>query len=67
MEACWNILKPRVRKRRWKDLNELKKVIQEERKRITIEEVRARIADMPERCKLRVKTGGQAIRSNRGD
>jgi RNA:NAD 2'-phosphotransferase (TPT1/KptA family) len=63
MEACWNILKPRVRKRGWKDLDELKKIIQEEWKRITIEEVRASIAEMPERCKLLVKTGGQAIRS----
>jgi transposase len=63
MEACWNILKQRVRKGEWKDLEELKEVIQKEWRAITIEQVRERIAEMPERCKSLVKTGGKAIRS----
>ena len=65
MEACWNILKQRVRRRGYNTLEELKQVIQEEWRAIIMEEVRARIADMPRRCELLVKTGGQAIRSDK--
>ena len=63
MEGCWNILKQRVRKRRWNNLEELKQVIQEEWHKIDISEIRARIAEMPERCRLLVKTGGKPIKS----
>ena len=63
MEGCWNILKQRVRRRRWNNLEELKQVIQEEWHKIDIFEIRARIAEMPERCRLLVKTGGKPIKS----
>ena len=63
MEACWNILKQRVRKRYWKDIDELKAIIQEEWRMITIEEVRARIQEMPDRCARLVNNNGDAIRS----
>ena len=63
MEACWNILKQRVRKRRWNNLEELKQIIQEEWHKINISEIRARIAEMPKRCKLLAETGGKPIKS----
>jgi hypothetical protein len=63
IEACWNILKQRVRKRVWRDLEELKAILQDEWSKITMQEVRARIKEMPGRCKLLVKTGGKPIKS----
>ena len=63
IEAIWNILKQRIRRRVWRSLEELKDIAQEEWKKITMQEVRARIADMPRRCQLLVKTGGKAIKS----
>jgi transposase len=64
MEACWNILKNRVRKRVWYSLDEFKDIIQQEWAKITIAEVRARIKEMPDRCKRLVETGGAPIKSN---
>jgi hypothetical protein len=63
IEACWNILKQRVRKRTWRTLEELKEIVQSEWQRITMDEVRARIAEMPGRCRMLIETGGRAIRS----
>jgi len=63
IEAIWNILKQQVRRRIWKDIEELKAILQEEWSKITMQEVRARIQDMPRRCKLLVETGGAAIKS----
>ena len=62
-EACWNILKQRVRRRTWQTEEQLKEIIQEVWRKITMEEIRKRIADMPRRCDLLVKTGGKAIKS----
>jgi len=64
IEACWNILKQRVRKRVWRTIEELKAILQEEWGKITIEEIRARISDMPNRCKLLVTTGGKPIKGD---
>jgi hypothetical protein len=64
MEACWNILKQRVRKRLWHSLEEYKMVIQEEWAKITMAEVRARIAEMPERCRKVVEAKGLPIKSD---
>jgi hypothetical protein len=63
MEGVWNILKQRVRRRRWQNLDELKKVLQDEWSKITMQEVRARILEMPKRCKTLVETGGAPIKS----
>jgi hypothetical protein len=63
MEAIWNILKQRMRRRIWETEEELKEVLQDEWSKITMQEVRARISDMPRRCKLLVKTGGLPIKS----
>ena len=62
-EACWNILKQRVRQRIWVTRDDLKAVIQEEWRAITMEEVRARIAEMPDRCKRVARNGGKAVKS----
>lgn len=45
-EAVWNILKARVKKRRWNNLGEYKRVIQEEYSLIRLDEVRKRILEM---------------------
>ena len=58
------MLKQRVRRRQWRSIKELKAVLQEEWKQITIEEIRARILEMPNRCALLVQTGGEPIKSN---
>ena len=52
IEAIWNLLNERVHQRDWRDQYELRTVIEEEWKRITLEEIRARIAEMPWRCRM---------------
>lgn len=43
---------------------EYKAIVRDEWGKITMKEVRARIAEMPERCKRLVKTGGAPIKSS---
>jgi hypothetical protein len=64
MEACWNILKIRVRKRVWHSLDEYKEIIQDEWSKITIAEVRRRIAEMPDKCKRVVESRGAPVKSD---
>ena len=64
VEAVWNILKQRVRRRQWQNLKELRDVILDEWGRITIDEIRARIKEMPWRCRQVVATGGRGIKSS---
>jgi hypothetical protein len=64
IEGVWLILKMRVRQRVWRSIAELKAICQEEWSKITMEEVRARIAEMPARCHSLVKTGGKPIKSD---
>jgi hypothetical protein len=65
IEGIWNILKMRVRKRYsdWRTMEELKQVILEEWDKITMDEIRARIAEMPARCRKLVSNGGERIKS----
>jgi transposase len=63
MEGIWCILKQRVCRRVFHSIEELKEVLQDEWSKITMEEVRARISDMPRRCQDLVKPGGKAIKS----
>jgi crotonobetainyl-CoA:carnitine CoA-transferase CaiB-like acyl-CoA transferase len=63
IEAIWAILKQRIRRRRWENMDQLKEVLQDEWSKITMQEVRARIAEMPARCKALANSDGQAIRS----
>jgi hypothetical protein len=62
MEGVWNILKQRIRRRRYKNLEEYKMVVLEEWDKITLAEIQSRISDMPGRCKILARTGGQAIK-----
>ena len=64
MEGIWNILKQRVRRRIWNSLEELKEVLQDEWSKITMQEIRARILEMPGRCKSLVETSGAPIKSS---
>ncbi len=63
MEGIWNIIKQRLHQRIFYSNREVKEAIQEEWDKITLEEICARIRDMPRRCDLLVKTGGKAIKS----
>jgi transposase len=62
-EGVWNILKHRVRKRKWHTLKELKEIILEEWDRITMDEIRARISEMPRRCEQLVEIGVKGIKT----
>ena len=62
IEGIWCILKQRARRYTWNTLDELKEILQEEWNKITLEEVRERIAEMPERCQRLVNTGGAPIK-----
>ena len=64
VEGIWAILKQRIRRRKWDNLNELKRVLQDEWSKITMEEVRERIAEMPSRCRRLANSDGMAIRSS---
>ena len=64
MEGIWSILKQRVSRRAWNDIEELKGILQEEWDQITQEEIQARIREMPERCKYLVETGGAPYKSS---
>jgi transposase len=64
MEAIWSILKQRIRRRSWDDLKQLKEVLQDEWSKITMEEVRAHIAEMPSLCRTLANSDGSAIRSS---
>ena len=63
MEACWNILKQRVRYKVWTSIEELKNALQEEWSKITMAEVCRRISEMPNRCKLVLESGGGPVKS----
>jgi len=63
IEACWNIVKQRIRKRWWNNDEEYKALIQEEWDKITMKEIRARISEMPGRCRRVRKSGGKPIKS----
>jgi replicative DNA helicase len=65
IEAVWNILKQRVRRRSSScgSLEEFQALIIEEWEKITLDEIRTRIREMPERCRKLVATGGECIKS----
>ena len=64
IESCWMIMKQRVQQRIWHSRTEYMEVLQDEWGKITMAEVRARIATMPHRCKQLVETGGEPIKSD---
>jgi len=64
IEAAWNILKQRLRRRIFES-EEVKKVLEEEWAKITQEEIQDRIKDMPDRCSTLESTGGKPIKSGK--
>jgi hypothetical protein len=63
IEGIWNIIKQRLRRRIFYSDEEVKAALQEEWDRITLEEIRKRIATMPGRCKRLTENGGKAIKT----
>jgi flagellar biosynthesis/type III secretory pathway chaperone len=61
------MLNKRVRRRIWNSLEELKKVVQDEWGKITMQEIRASISEMPERCKSLIETVEHPLRVHCGD
>jgi hypothetical protein len=62
-EAVWNILKQRVKRRQWKTLAELKQIMLNEWNKIIMNEIRTRISEMPERCKMLIENEDAAIKN----
>ncbi len=65
IEGIWAIIKQRLRRRIFDSEEEMKEGLQEEWDKITLEEIRHRIADMPRRCAALIKSGGGPIRGNK--
>jgi len=65
IEGIWSIIKQRLRRRIFDSEEEMKEALQEEWDKITMEEIRDRIADMPRRCAQLIRSGGKPIRGNK--
>jgi len=52
IESCWNIMKARLSGRTWSSVADFKRDIQAEWDKITLLQIRKRIREMPNRCKL---------------
>jgi len=63
IEAIWNIIKQRLRRRIFYSEEELKQALQEEWSKVTMIEVRTRISQMPGRCARLVRNGGGPIKT----
>ena len=63
IEACWQIMKQRLRGNTWSTVAEFKAAIQQEWDKITIAQIRKRIREMPWRCKRIQELNGERIRS----
>jgi hypothetical protein len=63
IEACWQIVKQRLRGGTWQTVAEFKAAIQREWDRVTIAQIRRRIREMPWRCKRVQELKGERIRS----
>jgi hypothetical protein len=64
-EAAWNILKQRIKRRRWEIIAELKQVMLDEWDKIIMDEIRDRISDMSRRCRILTENGGEAIKGGK--
>lgn len=65
IEGIWNIIKQHLRHQIFDTEEEMKQALQDEWDKITIEEIRDRIADMPRRCAELVRRGEKPIRGNK--
>ena len=62
IEAIWNIIKQRLRRRIFHSEDEIKAALQEEWSKVTMTEVRKRITQMPARCRRLIRNGGKPIK-----
>ena len=62
IEAIWNIIKQRLRRRIFHSEEEIKEALQEEWSKITMTEIRKRITQMPARCRRLIRNGGRPIK-----
>ncbi len=65
IEGIWNIIKQRLRRRIFDTEEEMKEALQAEWDKITMDEIRHRIADMPRRCVELIRCGGKPIKGNK--
>jgi DDE superfamily endonuclease len=65
IEGIWSIIKQRLRRRIFDSEEEMKVALQEEWDKITMDEIRDRISDLPRRCASLIKSGGGPIRGNK--
>jgi hypothetical protein len=65
IEGIWAIIKQRLCRRIFDLEDDMKEVLQEEWAKITMEEIRHRIADLPRRCVELVRSNGGPIRGNK--
>ncbi|KAH7317430.1 hypothetical protein BKA65DRAFT_411190, partial [Rhexocercosporidium sp. MPI-PUGE-AT-0058] len=63
IKACWNIIKNRLRRRIFYRDEDIRAAIQEEWDKVIMQEIRARISNMPSRCDRLIKNGGKAIKT----
>ena len=63
IEAIWNIIKQRLRRRIFYSEEEIKEALQEEWSKVTMTEVRKRISQMPGRCSCLIRNGGKPIKT----
>jgi transposase len=63
IEGIWNIIKQRLRRRVFYSDEEVKAALQEEWDKITMQEIRKRIATMPRRCTRLVNNKGMLIKT----
>lgn len=62
IEAIWNIIKQRLRRRIFHSEEEIKEALQEEWSKVTMTEVRERMTQMPARCKRLIRNSGKPIK-----
>lgn len=65
IEGIWAILKQRLRRRVFNSEEEIKEALQVEWDKITMQEIRDRIADLPRRCAELQRLKGGPIRGNK--
>ena len=62
IEGIWNIIKQRLRYRKFDTDEDIKEALREEQDKVTLEEIRKRISSMPERCAYLKNTKGKPIK-----
>jgi hypothetical protein len=64
-KAAWNILKQRIKRRRWEIIAELKQIMLNEWDKIIMNEIRDRISDMSRRCRILTENESEAIKKGK--